>query len=330
MDGIAKIAQNVIEKLASVFLLEEHEINIGCSIGIAIYPDNGDTPEMLMKASDSAMYAVKESGKNNYRFFNNKINQILQNRLEIESDFYSALHQNQFEVFYQPIFGNQHEILGAEVSVHWNKTDGTILNLNDFLPLAEQTEFILPLGKWMLQTALTEIKKNCHNSDLKVTIGVSIHQLKAPDFGEFVHNLLQELHFSPKQLELDISEQALIKGNDTVFFALNYLSNLGVSIAIDDFGAGYATLLHLNSLPVSRLKLDRKLITHAENAGKDTSSIISALIAVANSLSLNVTVRGLDNAQQEFLVNNQNATLERQGTFLAKPLSISDFKNTLN
>lgn len=325
-ESVAKIAQNILEKLMSVFELKEHEIHLGGSIGIAMYPDNGTTTEGLMKAADSAMYAVKEAGRNNFRFFHSEINDRLQERLAMESNFVAALNQNQFEVLYQPIFGENSHITGVEALVRWNKPDGSVLSPADFLPLAEHTGFILQLGKWVFRTALTDIKNeqlSSGNTELKVTINVSAKQLEAADFTEYVSNLLKELAFNPNCLELEISEQVLVHESESCFFALNHLHKLGVSIAVDDFGLSYSTLLHLSSLPVGRLKINRELMTNSDAAGKDTFSIVSAVIAMANSLSLKVTMSGVENVQHANLVN-QSVGLERQGFHLSKPLHLAE------
>lgn len=325
-DSVAKIAQNILEKLMSVFELKAHEIYIGGSVGIAMYPDNGTSTESLIKSADSAMYAVKEAGRNNFRFFHSEINDRLQERLAMESNFVAALNQNQFQVLYQPIFGEANHITGVEALVRWNKPDGSVLNPADFLPLAEQTGFILQLGKWVFRTALTDVKnQQLHhdNHELKVTINISAKQLEAADFAEYVSNLLKELKFNPNCLELEISEQVLIHESETCFFALNHLNKLGVLIAVDDFGLSYSTLLHLSSLPVGRLKINRELMTNSDAAGRDTFSIISAVIAMANSLSLKVTMSGVENLKHATLIS-QSEGLERQGFHLSKPLRLAE------
>jgi EAL domain-containing protein (putative c-di-GMP-specific phosphodiesterase class I) len=274
---------------------------------------------------------VKEAGRNNYRFFHNEINDRLQERMAIENTFVAALNQNQFEVLYQPIFDENRQITCVEATIHWNKSDGTIVTPDDFLPLAEDTGFILQLGKWGFRTALTEIKNLqavCGNPNFKVMVSVSAKQLEAPDFAEFVSELLKELEFSPSCLELEISEQVLISENEARFFALKHLRNLGVFIAIDDFGLSYATLLQLTSLPIGRLKIGRKFMENAEAEGKDMFTVISAVIAMAHSLSLKVTMSGLETAERLDL-SEQQSGLERQGSSLSRPLHLAELEMEL-
>ncbi len=330
-DGVAKVAKQVLAHLTTVFVLQEHEIYIGGSIGIAMYPDNGDNVEMLMKAADSAMYAVKEAGRNNFHFFHNEINKRLNERMVMESTFVAALNNNQFELFYQPMFDSGNHILGVEALLSWNQPDGNMLMPDKFLSLAEDTGFILPLGKWVLRTALTEVKeqqKHTGHGKLKVAVNVSAKQLASHDFSLYLDNLLNELKFDPRCLELEISEKILVNATESSFFAINHLHDLGVSIVVDDFGMGYATLLHLSSLPIDRLKIDRSLMLTDKFSEKDTFSIVSSIIAVANSLSLKVTLGGLETDQQANMVEGCES-IQMQGFHLSVPLSISELEAEL-
>ncbi|MDD5228244.1 MAG: EAL domain-containing protein [Methylococcales bacterium] len=325
-NGAAKVARLILKHLTSLFLLQEHEVHIGGSIGIAMYPDNGSDVETLMKSADSAMYAVKEAGRNNFQFFQSEMNDRLQERLSMENTFVTALNNNQFELLYQPMFDPSEEVIGVEALLRWNQSSGKVLKPADFLPLAEETGFILQLGKWVLKTALSQIKSQQQNSgckNLKVAINVSAKQLGSHGFSEYISGLLKEFQFDPHCLELEISEKALINATESIFFVLNHLHNLGISIVVDDFGMGYASLLHLSTLPIERLKIDRSLMANTETSGKDAFAIVSAIIAMANSLSLKITMGGLENLQQANLIRSCE-NLNMQGYHLCYPLTVSE------
>jgi diguanylate cyclase (GGDEF)-like protein/PAS domain S-box-containing protein len=331
IEGVAQVAKQVLAQLMTVFVLQEHEIHIGGSIGIAMYPDNGDSVEALMKAADSAMYAVKEAGRNNFQFFHNEINERLNERMMMENTFVAALNNNQFELLYQPMFDKDKQILGVEALLRWNQPDGNVLTPDKFLPLAEETGFILPLGKWVLRAALTQIKeqqKRTGHNTLKVAVNISARQLAAHGFSEYINGLLQELKFDPHCLDLEISEKVLVSATESSFFALNHLHDLGISIVVDDFGMGYATLLHLSSLPIERLKIDRSLMQSTGSSGKDTFAIVSAIIAVANSLSLKITLGGLETSQQTNMIK-ECENIQMQGFHLSVPLSVSELEAKL-
>lgn len=330
-EGVVKVAKQILTHLTTAFTLNDHEIHIGGSIGIAMYPDNGDSVEALMKAADSAMYSVKEAGRNNFQFFHAEINERLSERMEMENTFVAALNNNQFELLYQPMFDNGNQILGVEALLRWNQADGSVLMPDKFLPLAEESGFILQLGKWVLRTAITEIKQQQQltgRDRLKVAVNVSAKQLASHGFSQYVNSLLQELHFDPRCLELEISEKVMVNATESSFFALNHFHDLGVSIVVDDFGMGYATLLQLSSLPIERLKIDRSLMLNAESAGKDTYAVVSAIIAMANSLSLKITLGGVESGHQVHMVKDCEQ-INMQGFHLSVPLSITDLQTKL-
>lgn len=331
-EGVAKVAKLILSQLTSAFILQDHEVHIGGSIGIAMYPENGLDAEALMKCADSAMYAVKESGRNNFQFFQSEMNARLQERLSMENTFVAALNNNQFELLYQPVFDAHEQIIGVEALLRWNQPDGRVLKPKDFLPLAEETGFILQLGKWVLQTAIAQVKELQMKTDfskLKVAVNVSAKQLASHGFAEYISQLLKELQFSPRCLELEISEKSLVNATESSFFTLNHLRDLGVSIVVDDFGMGYATLLQLSALPIERLKIDRSLLSNAETSGKDTFAVVSAIIAMASSLSLKITMGGLENINQANLVK-ECESLNMQGFHLSYPLTVSELDAKLN
>ena len=331
IDGVAKVARQILAHLTTVFTLNNHEIHIGGSIGIAMFPDNGDNVEALMKAADSAMYSVKEAGRNNYQFFHNEINERLNERLEMENTFVAALNSNQFELLYQPMFDSDNQILGVEALLRWRQPDGSVLMPDKFLPLAEETGFILSLGKWVLRTALTEIKNqqiHTAHSTLKVAVNVSAKQLAAHGFSEYINGLLKELQFDPRCLELEISEKVLVNATESSFFALSHFHDMGVAIVVDGFGMGYATLLQLSSLPITRLKIDRSLMMRAESTGKETYAVVSAIIAMANSLSLKITLGGVESGRQASMIQ-AGENIHMQGFHLSVPLSIAELEAKL-
>ena len=331
-EAAATVAQHIIHSLAQPFILQGNVIKIGSSIGISLYPDNGLDVDNLMKAADAAMYTVKEAGRNSFRFFQEEMNVRLMERIALDNALQAALEGHQFELYYQPLFDfESHEIETVEALLRWNHPDERVLTPDEFLPLAEETGFIIPLGWWVLRTALAQIKPLQERlPKLKVAVNISLKQLNALDFVTQLSELLQEQQFDPHYLDLEIAEFALLNASEANLAALQQLHDLGVSLVINNFGFGYASLLHLNYLPIDRLKIDRSLVANALTSNENFA-VINAITAMAESLSLKVTICDLDNSQHIDLLHNQvNTKVLVQGFHYCLPLPIEQLQQQLN
>ena len=329
--GAAKVAKQIIKQLTSTFILKDNQIHIGGSVGIALYPDNGGDAETLMKSADSAMYAVKESGRNNFQFFQKEMNQRLHERLAIENTFVAALNKNEFQLLYHPTFDANANIISVEALLRWHQANGRVLMPSEFLDLAEETGFILPLGKWVLATAITKIKSLhtlTNQKNLKLAINLSARQLNAPDFYDYIITLLTENAFDPACLEFEIPEKILLNASQKIFTLLNQFHDLGIAIVVDGFGAGYASLLDLSILPIKRLKVDRSLIANAKASDQVKMSLIYSIVDMAKSLSLSITMGGLETNEQTDLVKTC-ANLQMQGFRLCQPLTAVELEEQL-
>jgi diguanylate cyclase (GGDEF)-like protein/PAS domain S-box-containing protein len=331
IDAAAVVAQHIINTLVKPFFLHNREVTIGASVGISLYPDNGEDVESLMKTADAAMYTVKESGRNNFRFFQYEMNARLVEKVALEKALQKALQHEQFEIFYQPLFDlESHKIVAVEALLRWHHPDGLMRLPKDFLPLAEETGLIFPIGHWVMATALSEIKRlqSLQSRHLKLAVNISAKQLGAKDFAEQLSNLLLEQQFDPGCLELEISENVLLNANDSDLEVLKKLHGLGISIVISDFGFGYASLLHLNYLPINRLKIDRSFVINSMS-DDDNFLAIAAITAMAKSLSLKVSIGELETKRQVDLITQQQSDLLVQGQHFCPPVPFLELQAQL-
>lgn len=330
-DDAAAVAKHIIESLIKPFLLHDKDVHIGSSIGISLYPDDGGDVTTLMKTADAAMYTVKEAGRNHYRFFHAEMNARLIEKVALENALRNALQHQQFELHYQPLFDlKTNKVEAVEALLLWHHPDGRIRLAQEFVPLAEETGLIFPLSEWMLSTALTEIKTlQVQNSKpLKLAINISGKQLAASNFASQLSTLLLEQQFDPQCLELELAESVLLNASETDLGVLKQLHDLGVAIVINDFGFGYASLLHLNCLPIDRLKIDRSFVINSLS-DNDNFTAIAAITAMAKSLSLKVTIGDLESAKQMEFIKDQ-MDLQVQGQHFCPPMSLSELQQQLD
>jgi diguanylate cyclase (GGDEF)-like protein/PAS domain S-box-containing protein len=321
------VAQHIIHVLEQPFTIQDLEIRIGSSIGISLYPDNGLDVDNLIKTADAAMYAVKETGRNNFRFFHEEMNVRLLERIALENALRCALTEQQFALLYQPLFDLESgKIEAVEAMLRWNHPNGQVLEPPEFMPLAEETGFVVMLSWWVMRTAMSQIKQLQGANGSRLAISVSVKQLNTPDFIKQLTQLMNSLQFDPRDLDLEIAEHALLNASEANLATLRQLHELGIGIAINDFGFGYASLLHLNYLPIARLRIDRSFVAYALQ-NRDSFASINAITAMANSLSLKVTIGDLDHTQQVDLLQQQiSANVLVQGYQFCSPLPIEQLQ----
>jgi diguanylate cyclase (GGDEF)-like protein len=315
----AHVAQKVIEQLSLPVTVEERDLIVTPSIGIAVYPDDGRDAETLIRNSDAAMYHAKEMGRANYQFFTAEMNQAASRRLALEGDLRRALSKDELRVYYQPIVDARTGLVAAhEALARWQHPERGLVAPSEFIQLAEETGLILKLGEWVLREACRWATFIGVERGLQVSVNLSARQFNDPKLVQVVAAALRETGLPARLLELEITESTAMQHTDVTLGTLNKLKQLGVSIAIDDFGTGYSSLSYLKRFPVDKLKVDRAFT--AELPGdQDQCAIVSAIVALAHALEIQVVAEGVENqAQRAFLVNCGCDFI--QGYLLGKPV----------
>ncbi|HYX66852.1 MAG TPA: EAL domain-containing protein [Burkholderiales bacterium] len=316
----AQVAQKVIDQLSQPVLVDERELIVSCSIGIAVFPDDGRDAETLIRNADAAMYHAKELGRANYQFFTEKMNVAAARRLSLESDLRRALARDELRVHYQPfVDAKSGRVAGHESLLRWQHAERGLVMPGDFVPLAEETGLILGIGEWVLRAACrwaTFI--GAASRGLQVAVNLSPRQFNDPKLAQMVAKALEETGLPPRLLELEITETLAMQHTDVTLSTLKRLKQLGVSIAIDDFGTGYSSLAYLKRFPVDKVKIDRTFVAEAP-IDRDQAAIVSAIVALAHALQIEVIAEGVESEQQlDFLRRSGCDYL--QGFLIGRPL----------
>lgn len=323
---VEKIARKLLDVFKKPFKLTKRDIVIGASAGIALYPRDGKTPEMLLRSADLAMYRAKGLGGNQFQFYSSELNNEAIQRLERENELRKALENEEFYLCYQPEFNiSNNEIIAVEALIRWKHPKYGVLLPMDFIPIAEETGLIIPIGEWVLREACKQNKLWQESSIATFQIGVNVasQQLKYSKFTNTVKKIIKETGLDPKYLELEVTENVIIS-NPEVIHMINSLSKLGVKIALDDFGTGNSTLSSLTKVHVDRLKIDRSFI---QNISIDNSDevIIQAIIDMSHSLNYNVLAEGVETqGQLDFLKKKKCEVI--QGFYFGRPMENKDLE----
>ena len=303
---VAHVAQKVIEQLSLPVTVEERELVVTCSIGIAVYPDDGRSAESLIRNADAAMYHAKELGRANYQFFTEQMNQAASHRLQLENDLRRAVGKGELRLHYQPIIdAASGRIAAHEALARWQHPKRGLVLPAEFIQLAEETGIILKIGEWVLGEACrwnTFIgARSSDGGDLQIAVNLSARQFNDPHLPRMVARALKDTGLPPRLLELEITESTAMQQTDATLRTLKKLKQLGVSIAIDDFGTGYSSLSYLRRFPVDKVKIDRSFVAEVPG-NRDQGAIVSAIIALAHALQIRVVAEGVETeAQREFL-----------------------------
>jgi len=314
-----KIARKVINVLKEPFILGEHEVFVGVSVGIAMYQEAGNSVEQLIQNADIAMYHVKGRGKDGYQFFTDAMNVTSSNRLRLERDMRNALENDEFRVYYQPqINAATGEIIGVEALIRWHHPEKGIIYPSDFLPLAEETKLIFEISEWVLKTACHEVKQwiDAGHHNIRLAVNFSPSQVEHPRFVNLLFNQLEDYNFPPENLEIELTENVIMNDLEHMIQKLSKLSDSGIRIAIDDFGTGYSSLNYLHKLPINTLKVDQSFVHDIQNS-ENEACIVNAIIAMAHGLKLNIVAEGVETVSQlEYL--KSLGCHELQGFFFGK------------
>lgn len=295
-----KIARKVINVLKEPFILGEHEVFVGVSVGIAMYQEAGSSVEQLIQNADIAMYHVKGRGKDGYQFFSDAMNVTSSNRLKIERDMRNALDNDEFRVYYQPqINAITGAIIGVEALIRWHHPEKGIIYPSDFLPLAEETKLIFDISEWVLKTACCEVKGwiEAGHSNIRLAVNFSPSQVEHPRFVNLLLNQLEEYDFPPENLEIELTENVIMNDLEHMVQKLSKLSDSGIRIAIDDFGTGYSSLNYLHKLPINTLKVDQSFVQDIQSS-ENEACIVNAIVAMAHGLKLNIVAEGVETINQ--------------------------------
>ncbi len=317
-----KLRQNLIEP----FPIDEHELTVTLSVGIALYPDDGEDLETLQKKADTAMYRAKQSGRNTYRFFNKEMNDEAIERLAIHSDLLSALGRGEFELYYQPqVQIASGQLLGAEALLRWNHPDNGQMLPGRFIPPAEESGLIVPIGAWVLQEACrTAASWPAQNlPDIQVAVNLSALQFKQGDIEATVTQALESSGLDPQRLELELTESILIQDTEKVLTTIMRLKQLGVRLSVDDFGTGYSSLAYLKSFKVDKLKIDQSFIRDLAQ-DPDDAAIVRAIITMARSLGLTTIAEGVEDEVTLHHLRLYHCD-EVQGYLVSRPLPARQF-----
>ena len=320
-DETIRVALKLLEAMRQPFLVGGRELRVSASLGLAVGPQDGEDVQTLVKSADTAMYRAKDAGRDRLQLFDPAMNRAAIHLLELENELHEGLAHREFMLFYQPIFrARTGELCGFEALLRWRRPDGTIREPDDFVPVAEATGLIQPLGLFVLQTACLDIAimRAAVNFPLRVSVNISAAQIREPNVVSLVSNSLRAAGLQPDALELEITESSALQGQERTIEALRELAALGVAISLDDFGTGYASLDLLRRLPIKRIKIDRSFV---QDVGSDKvdEAIASATIALAHQLDLEVVGEGIETEYQKYFLESQGCDL-LQGHLLGRPL----------
>ncbi|WP_323750714.1 EAL domain-containing protein [Marinobacter sp.] len=325
-------AVEIVEKLLGVFRepfsIDGRELILTSSIGVAIFPDNGDNATDLLRNADAAMYQSKEQGRNTYSFFTKQMNEMILRRLAIEEQLYGALERNELEVYYQPkINVKDGKIVGAEALLRWHSPVMGPIAPDEFIPIAEHTGLIVPIGKYVLAHALGFLLEwgQAHRQEYTMAVNLSPRQFRDQDLVDFVKAALRTTNVTSDRLEFEITEGVLMVGQSSVDEVLTDLHALGVKLSMDDFGTGYSSLSYLRQYDFDLLKIDRSFVSGI-TTNKEDRDLVTATIAMAHSLNLQVVAEGVETAEQLTLLGELGCDVA-QGYYFSKPVPAHEMIN---
>ncbi|NEX17486.1 MAG: hypothetical protein C1943_12890 [Halochromatium sp.] len=319
--AIAGVANKLMQRLSQPYCVDGHDLLSTPSIGISVFPDDGDNAEALMKNADSAMYHAKAQGRNNHQFYTDRLNEAAVERLRLEQQLRQGLKHHEFVLYYQPLVEiSGKRVVGMEALVRWRHPEAGMVPPSTFIPVAEETGLILPLGDWVLEESCRQLRawKDAGTGDLHMSVNISARQLRTSGLSERVAELLETHGLNAGDLQLEITESMAMEQPERTIDTLRRLREEGVSLAIDDFGTGYSSLSYLKMLPINLLKLDGSFVKDIQTDPND-AAICAATIALAHKLKLKVVAEGVETeAQRDYLAEQGCDFL--QGYLYSKPV----------
>jgi diguanylate cyclase (GGDEF)-like protein/PAS domain S-box-containing protein len=330
-ENAIELAETILEGMKRPFYIDKYELFSTASMGVSIFPYDGDDPLVLMKNADAALYRAKEQGKNTYKIFHSGLNIHSYKAFVLQNELRKAIERNELTLYFQPKL--EHEsgrINSAEVLLRWNHPDWGVILPSEFIPLAEETGQMVEIGDWVLKSACEQIKRwsDSKMASIKLSLNFSPRFFLQKDLMEKLGNILNETGISASMLEIEISESTLIENEERIIRVLHELRSIGVSISIDDFGKGYSSLSYLRRLPVQSLKLDRSFIQDLSISRPESISLISSILSLGQSLDMSVVAKGVETEEQlNILIKNH--CKEFQGYFICPPVPIQELEQFL-
>jgi len=329
-ENTAKVAHKILNAIRKPVKIDGHELYITTSIGIVLYPNDGEDAETLLKNADTAMYLAKEKGRNNYQLYTPSMNAKAFERLAMENSLRRAIERNEFIVYYQPKVNiSTGQVIGMEALVRWQHPELGLVAPGEFIPMAEETGLIVPIGEWVLRTACAQNKawQDEGLPLLRVAVNLSARQFQLQNLEEMVSKVLKDTGMEPKWLELEITESVAMQNAEYAVKMLQDLKDMGIHLSIDDFGTGYSSLSYLKRFPINKLKIDKSFISEM-CIDKDNAAIASTVIVLGQSLKLGVIAEGVETQEQLDFLKNHSCE-EMQGFLFGKPMPASDFKDLI-
>jgi diguanylate cyclase (GGDEF)-like protein/PAS domain S-box-containing protein len=316
----------LMESISTPVIIQGQEFFTTASVGVSLYPHDGNDAESLLKAADTAMFRAKEEGGQHYQYFTADMNLLAQKRLQIESELRKALERAEFQVFYQPqVDANTRRIVSMEALIRWFHPERGIVSPLDFIPVAEDSGLIIPIGEWVLRTACRQTQEWNEKFGLNLRVGVNLsgRQFSQPDLVEVVVDALKQSRLPCDGLDLEVTESIAMNDIDGCIATLQQLNEMGIHSSMDDFGTGYSSLSYLQQMPLHTLKIDRAFVKDIKGQGEN-GEIARAIIAMSHSLGMNVIAEGVETEEQLVFLRDHRCDLI-QGFYISKPLDHDSF-----
>lgn len=330
-EDVGNISRKILNKLSRQFSIDDQKLYTSTSIGISLFPTDGTDANTLLKNADAAMYRAKDHGRNNYQFYSADLGAKALEHFRLEADLHNALEREEFVLYFQPQVDIQSgNIIGVEALIRWNHPDLGLVSPAEFISLLEDTGLIVPVGKWVLETACKQVK-DWQDAGIEVgrlAVNISSRQLEDANFVLTVESALKETGLNPTKLELEITESLLMRHAKQIAQTIRMLSSKGIRWAIDDFGAGYSSLSYLKRFPINTLKIDRSFVRDITTNTED-AAIVKAILAMSRSLNIEVVAEGVENREQESFLRTCGCNIV-QGHLYAKPAPPSDIEALLS
>lgn len=322
-----KVAIRIIDSLSEPFIVNQQELHISTSIGIALFPADGDDGNELLKNADIAMYSAKKLGRNNYQYYSSEMNEEAVYKLRIESRLRRAVENNELELYYQPQMNlATGMITGVESLLRWRDDELGQVSPDVFIPIAEEFGLIIPISEWVILEACRQARKwqDTHHQPIMMSVNISAVHFNGQDLEGVIARSLRQTGLDPQHLELELTETSILQDPDLATRTLVTFKQMGLQISLDDFGTGYSSLSYLMKLPIDKLKIDKSFIQHI-NTDTSGASIVSAIIAMAHSLDLSVIAEGVELEEHMQLLRKMHCDMV-QGYFIARPMPASELE----
>jgi len=323
-------AEKILQAMSAPHRIGPHDVHLTMSIGIVTYPDDGTDAETLVRNADFAMYEAKKNGRNNYQFFRPDMNVRAVERQSIESGLRDAMERAEFVLHYQPKMNLETgAIIGVEALIRWHHSERGLVPPAQFIPVAEECGFIVPIGRWVLREACHQAKawQDSGLRPVRISVNVSAVELRSSDFVAGVRDILTETGLDPRYLELELTETFLMQDSKSTVAVLRALKGMGVQLALDDFGTGYSSLSYLKRFPIDTLKIDRSFVRDL-TTDADDASIVTAVIGMGKSLHIGVVAEGVETREQLAFLREQSCP-EGQGYYFSRPVAAEEFTQLL-